>query len=119
MNSCLSGMAAGCGRHAAMLLFFGLLAACTPVKPFVPEPSQVAHGQGRLWQVDGDGLDTSYVFATFDLPDKRVQELPPAVEEAFQRSKVLAFEGLGDPYVQAELYKEENLELSGDENWKT
>lgn len=115
MNSCLSGMAAGCGRRAAMLLLFGLLAACTPVKPFVPEPSQIPHGQGRLWQVEGPGIETSHVFATFSWPDKRVLELPPEADEAFEEAEVLALEGLSDPYLKAEIYTEENMELSGDE----
>lgn len=107
-------------RRFALLFFVGvsalLLSACTPVKPYLPEASQVPFGQGRIWQVEGSGLETSYVFATYDLPDKRALTLPPEAEAAFAKSEVMAFEGLGDPYIQAEIYKTENLELTGDQN---
>lgn len=92
-----------------------LLSACTPVKPFVPEPSSIPHGQGRLWQVDGPGIETSYVFASFRGPDKRVLELPPRAAEAFEMAEVLALEDFGDPYLEAEVYSKENLEMSGDQ----
>lgn len=103
-------------RHWILgLLLLGLPAACTPVKPFIPEPSQIPYGQGRLWQVEGPGIETSYVFATLSRPDKRVLELPPEAVQAFDDAVVLALEGIGDPYLKAEIYTEENLELSGDE----
>ena len=107
--------AAGLRRCVLGLLLLGLPAACSPVKPFLPEPSQIPYGQGRLWQVEGPGIETSYVFATFSGPDKRVLELPPEVSAAFDKAEVLALEGLGDRYLKAEIYTEENLEMSGDE----
>ncbi|WP_340116826.1 TraB/GumN family protein [Pelagibius sp. 7325] len=106
-------------RYGVLLLLAAMpalgLAACSPVKPFVPDPSQIPHGQGRLWQVDGPGLETSYVFATFDGLDKRALDLPPAVTEAFGKTEALVLEGVGDQYLKAEIYTEENLELSGDQ----
>jgi len=92
-----------------------LVGACSPVVPFMPEPSQVPHGQGRLWQVDGDGIETSYVFASFYRPDKRVLSLPPAAEAALEKSETMALQGTEDPYIVAEIYTEENLEMPGGE----
>lgn len=119
MLKCPSGQAAGLRCATAVLtglaMAAALSAACTPVKPFVPEPSEVPHGQGRLWQVEGPGIETSYVFATLDWPDKRVLELPPTAAEAFGKAEVLAVEGIGDRYLRAEIYTEENMELSGDQ----
>lgn len=115
----LFGTAAGLRRRLTIAILLGLpaflLAACTPAKPFIPEASQVPFGQGRIWQVEAAGFETSYVFAAYDLPDKRALALPQAAETAFQEAEVLAFEGLGDPYIQAEIYKAENLELTGDQ----
>ena len=113
-----SGLCAGFWRRGALLALAGLpallLAACTPREPYVPEASQIPFGQGRLWQVEGDGIETSYVFATLVFFDERILELPPAGEEAFDKAEVLALEKIEDPLVQRELYKEENLEMSGD-----
>lgn len=107
--------AAGLRRCVIGLLLLGLPAACTPVKPFVPEPSQIPHGQGRLWQVDGPGIETSYIFATYDDYDERVQNLPPEAEKAFDKSEVVAVEVIDDRYIWDELFAEENLEMSGDQ----
>lgn len=92
-----------------------LLAACSPVKPFVPDSSPIPYGQGRLWQVDGPGIETSYVFATFDRYDDRVLNLPPVAEEAFDKSELVALEMINDPYIWRGLFTEENLEMSGDQ----
>jgi len=102
----------------AGLLILGLAGAapvaCSPVKPFVPEPSQIPHGQGRLWQVDGPGIEPSYIFATYDDYDDRVQNLPPEAGDVFDKSKVVALEVVDDPYFWQELFAEENLQMSGD-----
>jgi hypothetical protein len=119
MTDFLRGAAGRLRRRGVLLLLAAIpalgMVACSPVKPFLPDPSQIPHGEGRLWQVDGPGLETSYVFATFDGLDNRVLELPPAVTEAFAKAEVLALEGIGDQYLKAEIYTEENLELSGDQ----
>ena len=89
----LSAACVGFRRRIVVMAVAGLpallLAACTPAEPFVPEPSLIPYGQGRLWQVDGPGIETSYVFATFRGPDKRVLELPPRAAEAFETAEVL------------------------------
>lgn len=97
-------------RFAALMA--AALAGCTPVKPYIPEASQIPFGQGRVWQVDGAGTETSYVFAVRDIRDKRVLVLPAQAEAAFDQSGLLALEGLIDPYVQAELYETDNLRLA-------
>jgi uncharacterized protein YbaP (TraB family) len=116
MIDSLAGKAAGIRRRAVIAATATLLlAACTPVMPYLPEPSKISHGQGRLWQVEGPGIETSYVFATFDRNDERVLNLPPVAEEAFSKSELVALEMFGDPYIWRELYTEENLEMSGDQ----
>jgi len=119
MNRLIRGHRATVSRRAVLLAVTALpallLAACTPVKPYLPEPTQAPFGQGRAWRIDGPGIAASYVFATFDLPDKRVLELPAAAEQAFERSEVVAFDVLIDPYIQAELYDKESSQLTGDE----
>lgn len=116
----LCGVISGVGLRQRVLglLLLGLagaVPACSPVKPFVPDPSPIPHGQGRLWQVEGLGIETSYVFATFSRPDKRVLELPQAAAEAFEKAEVLALEGVADRYLQAEIFTKENMQLSGNQ----
>lgn len=114
----LFGTAAGLRRRFAMLTLLALpallLAACTPREPYVPESAQIPFGQGRLWQVEADGIETSYFFATLEFYDERILVLPEEAEEAFGKAEVLALERIEDPYIQSELYEEENLEMSGD-----
>src|SRR3546814_11268613 len=69
----LCGVISGVGlrQRVVGLLLLGLagaVPACSPVKPFVPDPSPIPHGQGRLWQVEGLDIETSYVFANFTRP---------------------------------------------------
>ncbi|WP_299623612.1 TraB/GumN family protein [Pelagibius sp.] len=114
----LSWTAANLRWRSALLFLVGvsalLLSACTPRQPYVPESSQIPFGQGRLWKVEGDGIETSYLFATLDFFDERIHELPPEAETAFGKAEVLALEQIEDPYILRDLYKEENLEMSGD-----
>ena len=111
--------AADLRRRSAMLFLVGLtalvLAACTPVKPYIPEASQIPFGQGRIWQIDGGGPQPSYVFAVYDLRDKRALVLPEKAEAAFEDAETLVLEGVIDPYIQAELYEADNLELADDQ----
>lgn len=81
---------------AAVLL---LAAGCGPQPPHpLPEPSQLAHGQGRLWRVDGPGIAPSHIFGTFQIYDKRLLDLPAAVESAYAGSEALAVEDFGSLY---------------------
>ena len=70
---------------AAVVLL--LAAGCGPQPPHpLPEPSQLAHGQGRLWLVDGPGIAPSYDFGNIKAYYKRLQELKQADERAYERS---------------------------------
>lgn len=72
-----------------------LLVACATSAP-LPERPDIPFGQGRLWQVDKPGLPSSYLFGTRHDSDKRVLELPEAVEMAFAKATIAAFEVTGD-----------------------
>jgi uncharacterized protein YbaP (TraB family) len=57
-----------------------------------PAAAQVPFGQGRLWQVERDGAAPSYVFGTFHGTDRRLLELPAAVEETLFDARRLILE---------------------------
>lgn len=97
----LSGVCAGLRRRGALLAIAALpallLAACAPRQPYpLPPPSNIPFNQGRIWQVEGADIQTSYVFGTMHVDDKKVMELPPAVETAFGAAQVVALEVAGD-----------------------
>ncbi len=94
-----------------------LLAACTkPEAPPLPERPEIAYGQGRLWQIDHEGLPSSYVFGTMHVADRRVLDLPEAVEAAFGSAEIAAFELIEDSKVVEALYAADRLKLTGDED---
>lgn len=100
------------GALAAVLL----LAACTPRQPYpLPERPDIPFGQGRIWQIEGEGLATSYVFGTMHVDDKRVMDLPPEVEAAFAKAATAAFELTDDPASEAEFDDVDRYKLAGDE----
>lgn len=94
----VSAIATAAGRTARLATFAALsavlLAACAAPEPPPPLPprADIPHGQGRLWQVDGDGIETSYVFGTMHVSDPRVLALPHAIWEAFNKTEIAAFE---------------------------
>lgn len=97
MIESLSCKAVGVRRRATKLFLAALpavlLAACATPEPVpLPERLDVAYGQGRIWQIDGQGIEPSYVFGTFHISDPRVLDVPAAVETAFTEAEVAAFE---------------------------
>ena len=82
------------GRAAlAAPLFLLLAVGCAPREPIpLPERPDIAYGEGRIWQVDREGLASSYIFGTYHISDPRVLDVPDAVEEAFVKSEFAAFE---------------------------
>ena len=78
-----------------------LLAACGTSPP-LPDRPDIPFGEGRLWQVERPGLPTSYLFGTRHDSDKRVLALPQAVETAFAKATIAAFEIVGDDDPTAE-----------------
>lgn len=93
---------------AAVLL---LVAGCSPRPQHpLPDPSEIVHGQGRFWRVEGDGIAASYILGTFHICDKRLLILPPAAENAFAASQVLAVEDFAGLYENG-VYNVDSLKL--------
>src|SRR3546814_3411328 len=95
----LCGVISGVGlrQRVVGLLLLGLagaVPACSPVKPFVPDPSPIPPGQGRLWRVGGLDTETTSASAPFSRPAKRVLKLPQAAPEPSRKAGVLAREGI-------------------------
>jgi uncharacterized protein YbaP (TraB family) len=89
-----------------------LLAACaTPEPPPLPERVDIPHGQGRIWQVEGDGIETSYLFGTMHISDPRVLDVPPAVERAFANAEIAAFEIARAPDEEETRFGEDRYKL--------
>jgi len=73
----------------AVLASLLILASCAA--PLPPRP-EIPYGAGLLWQIDKEGLPRSYAFGTMHVPDPEFLELPPAVEDALERSQQVAVE---------------------------
>lgn len=74
-------------------LLVTLIAGCAAPEPRpLPERPDIPFGQGRIWQIDGAGIESSYVFGTYHISDPRVLDIPAAVERAFVDSEIAAFE---------------------------
>ncbi|MGF1631751.1 MAG: TraB/GumN family protein [Kiloniellaceae bacterium] len=78
-------------RLPALLPVVLVLAACAAPST-APVPADIPFGQGRIWQVEGDGILRSYVFGTMHSTDERLRELPPEVRQAFDAADAVAFE---------------------------
>jgi uncharacterized protein len=77
-------------RRLPGLLAFVLLSLAAGAA--VPVAAQVPFGQGRLWQVERPGGAPSYVFGTFHGTDRRLLDLPQAVEGALLGAERLILE---------------------------
>lgn len=106
MRSRFSKLFRGFCAQPHRLAAFGpllLLVACATREPLpLPEPLEIAHGQGRIWKIEGDDIQPSYVFGTFHIADSKVLDIPPAVEQAFVDSPIAAFEYDYDPAKEEE-----------------
>ena len=105
------------GRLAAVFLVFSArwralavagvavsaLAACATPEPLPLPPSlDMPYNQGRIWKIEGEDIQPSYVFGTFHIADSKVLDIPPAVEQAFVSSPIAAFEYDHDPAKEEE-----------------
>ena len=50
------------------------------------------NGEGRLWKIEKEGLEPSFLFGTMHMTDPRVVALPPAAQAAFDDSKIVVIE---------------------------
>ena len=112
----LSAVFAAVKRRAALIAIAALpallLAACAkPEAPPLPPRPDIPFGQGRIWQVEGEGIERSYVFGTLHVSDPRVLNVPFAVEEAFTRSQIAAFEAVLAPGETEERFGEDRIKL--------
>lgn len=103
-------------RHAASLVVAGLtavvLAGCAkPEPPPLPEPADIPFGQGRLWQAEKEGYETSYLFGTLHVSDPRVLRIPAEVNRAFNRSAIVAVEIADGPDAEEVEFDVRRLEL--------
>lgn len=104
------------GAVAAAAVALLALAACTPRQPYpLPERPDIPHGQGRLWKVEGAGAEPSYVFGTMHIDDKRVMDLSPTVEAAFDEADTAAFELIDETIADIEALYEDRMKLTGEE----
>lgn len=58
--------------------------------------SDPAPQQGLLWQIDKPGLTPSYLFGTIHSEDSRVNQLPPVVQNRFEKADSVSLELLMD-----------------------
>lgn len=70
---------------ALLLLAWAGLAAASDSHP-------IKHGEGRMWRVERGGAPPSHIIGTMHVSDRRVRNLPPPIQEVFQRSEQAAFE---------------------------
>ena len=102
----------GCRGLAVASLSALLLVGCAPREPIpLPERPQLPYGEGRIWQVDGEGLEPSYVFGTYHISDPKVLNIPDAVERAFVSSEIAAFEYDHDPEKEEKVFKIDRVKL--------
>ena len=87
---------------AAIVLSLSLAACAKPEPLPLPEPLDIPFSQGRIWMIEGEDIEPSYVFGTFHISDPKVIDIPPAAEEAFVSSSVAAFEYDYDPEKEEE-----------------
>ena len=89
-----------------------LLAACaTGAPPPLPQRVDIPHGQGRLWKVEGEGLERSYVFGTMHVTDPRVLDVPFAVRQAIDGTDIAAFEIARPPGEEEPKFGEDRYKL--------
>ena len=93
-------------RVLIVVCLLATLAACEPASSVSDEPrapGDVPFGRGRLWQIEKEGVELSYVFATLQVIDPRLCDLPVTVRQAFDSSPRTAFEFIATPEDEAML----------------
>lgn len=91
-------------RALVALCILAGLVACQPDSTEADgpaEPADIPFGDGRLWQIEKEGFEPSYVFATIDSVDPILCDLPAPVRQAFNASPRAAFELIPTPEGEA------------------
>jgi uncharacterized protein YbaP (TraB family) len=81
------------------LLFVLALAGCGEKSPEQP------YSDARLWRVERDGAEPSFILGTMHVTDPEITTLSAATEQAFDSSRTLAVELTMDATAQAKLAK--------------
>lgn len=56
------------------------------------EAARTPNGSGRLWKIEREGQEPSYLFGTMHVSDPRVVTLPPSAQAAFDASQTVVIE---------------------------
>ena len=91
-------------RNRSTLLrigFFALLALAGCDDDARGEP----YSDARLWRIERDGAEPSFILGTMHVTDPDVTTLSPAIEQAFDGAGTLAVELTMDATTQAKLAK--------------
>jgi len=91
-------------RNGSTLLRVGLLAVLALAGCGDSSPDQ-PYGDARLWRIERDGAEPSFVLGTMHVTDPDVTALSPAIEQAFDGSRTLVVELTMDAATQAKLAK--------------
>lgn len=108
--------AARCGALAALAVLPALLlVACATPEPLpLPPRVEMPHAQGRLWQVEGEGIETSYLFGTYHVSDPRVLDVPHIVKSSLDKADIAAFEIATPPGEERTRFGEDRVTLPED-----
>ena len=70
------------------------MAAADPAKleAIKAEAARTRNGAGRLWKIEKEGLEPSFLFGTMHMTDPRVVTLPPQAQAAFDGSSTVVIE---------------------------
>lgn len=83
------------GPRSSRFILGAILIVAALALSAAPAPASsggLRFGQGVLWQLDRDGVPSSYLFGTIHVSDERVLDLPEPVDAAFAQANSTSFE---------------------------
>lgn len=83
--------------HLALAVLLASIAV-----PLAAAETSTAFDRGLLWKIEGTNGKTSYLFGTIHSDDPRVTQIPPPVQDAFDRSATFTMEMIagGDAFLE-------------------